>query len=246
MSVLHERRKSGDTREAEIAHNLLVHSSSPFYAALHKWIIEGELEDTFQCVPSVPSFCRRAGRAQCKHCKRNSSIRLVRREFFIAKTDMDHESEKEHLWQSMYSIVDSMRPSFVSERLAHDILHVGKCINFLRHCCNDSGWIEERGVIASASSKAGGLAYGNDGALTSMVALAKRRLNSRVLQTMFSRYRLGDHSSALKRFLLLGQGDFIQNMMDLMKHELDGSASRLTVYRLECAQSPALLPCTTP
>lgn len=160
----------------------------------------------------------------------------LRREFFIRKEEMSLDAEKEHLWRYQYSIAEAMRPSFVSESLARDILHVGKCINFLRHCCNDSGWIEERGIISAASSNQGGLKYGNDNALERMVTLAKERLNSRVLQTMYSKYRLGEHFNALKRYMLLGQGDFVHHLMELMGRELEGSASTITAFRLECTQ----------
>jgi len=35
-----------------------------------------------------------------------------------------------------------------------------------------------------------------------------------LLDILFTRYKLKDHLNALKRYLLLGQGDFIQNLMD--------------------------------
>merc|ERR1740117_2600529 len=44
---------------------------------------------------------------------------------------------------------------------------------------------------------------------------------------MMERYRLGEHWLALRRFMLLGQGDFIECLMDLAEGELDKDAKEL-------------------
>lgn len=40
----------------------------------------------------------------------------------------------------------SMRPPFVSEELAATIFKAGKCIHFLRECCDDREWTLSRGA----------------------------------------------------------------------------------------------------
>jgi len=37
------------------------------------------------------------------------------------------------------------------------------------------------------------------------------------MEIMFSKFRLREHCFALKKYLLLGQGDFIQHLMDLLQ-----------------------------
>ena len=43
---------------------------------------------------------------------------------------------------------------------------------------------------------------------------AARSTNTRLLDLIFNKYNLVLHLSAIKRYLLLGQGDFAQHLMD--------------------------------
>jgi gamma-tubulin complex component 3 len=45
------------------------------------------------------------------------------------------------------------------------------------------------------------------------------KINQEVLGILLDKYQLMSHLEALKRYLLLGQGDFIQNLMDLLGYE---------------------------
>lgn len=154
---------------------------------------------------------------------------------------MDPHEEKEFLWRYKFFMVQGMRPSFVREDIAHATLHVGKCINFLRHTCNDLSWVEERKQIESHATTAGGLRYGNERALEAMVLFAKERVNARVQHSLFSSYRLGEHCNAIKRYLLLGQGDFIQYLMDLVGRDLESAAPNVVAYKLDCALDHGIL-----
>jgi hypothetical protein len=46
-------------------------------------------------------------------------------------------------------------------------------------------------------------------------------LDQKVLSVLFTRYRLRQHLDAIKRYLLLGQGDFIETFMGLVGSHLD-------------------------
>jgi gamma-tubulin complex component 3 len=41
--------------------------------------------------------------------------------------------------------------------------------------------------------------------------------SSTLIDILMKKYKLLDHFDALKRYLLLGQGDFIRHLMDLME-----------------------------
>lgn len=47
-------------------------------------------------------------------------------------------------WLQGYRMAPSMRPPFVSEELAAIIFKAGKCIHFLRECCDDRDWTLSR------------------------------------------------------------------------------------------------------
>lgn len=46
-------------------------------------------------------------------------------------------------------------------------------------------------------------------------------VNARLLSVMHEQYNLRTHLYAIKKFLLLGQGDFVVYLMDTLKPELD-------------------------
>jgi hypothetical protein len=60
------------------------------------------------------------------------------KEFFIATVPTSTVQSSSHsevnLWHSLYHIVPAMLPTFFSSKLAHQILVVGKSINFIKAC----------------------------------------------------------------------------------------------------------------
>eukprot|EP00929_Paragymnodinium_shiwhaense_P013237 TRINITY_DN121102_c0_g1_i1.p1 TRINITY_DN121102_c0_g1~~TRINITY_DN121102_c0_g1_i1.p1 ORF type:complete len:982 (+),score=147.43 TRINITY_DN121102_c0_g1_i1:403-2946(+) len=69
-------------------------------------------------------------------------------------------------------------------------------------------------------------------ALTGRVEQAALRTNQRLVSLMMDRYALGEHCKALRRFLLLGQGDFIESLMDIAGPELEKDAKELFRHNL--------------
>jgi gamma-tubulin complex component 3 len=51
-----------------------------------------------------------------------------------------------------------------------------------------------------------------------MIDLAYIETNGYLLEILMNKYKLLDHFNALRRYLLLGQGDFIRHLMDLMEY----------------------------
>jgi gamma-tubulin complex component 3 len=45
---------------------------------------------------------------------------------------------------------------------------------------------------------------------------AATTVNKRLMKILFEKYNLFDHLLAIKRYLLLGQGDFIYHLMDIL------------------------------
>ena len=152
-----------------------------------------------------------------------------RGEFFVAS---DPAVGEEDLWRSRYFINDEMRPPFISEATAADVLRVGKSINFLRRRCDDESWERERAPVAAAAAAAGGLSYGNPAALDALVSEAKRRIDRALRGVLFDRYKFAEHCDAVKRYLLLGQGDFHHYLMDLVGPDLAEPASTVSAYKL--------------
>ncbi|XP_078440905.1 spindle pole body component 98 isoform X2 [Wolffia australiana] len=119
------------------------------------------------------------------------------------------------LWRSGYLIEPSMVPSFISPELAGRILRAGKSINFLRAW---TGGLEEGGE--------------EEGELEAMVDEAARRTDRRLLELFNGEFRFREHCLAIKRYLLLGQGDFVQRLLDLVAGELCQPAKMISVFHL--------------
>ncbi|CAA0812687.1 Gamma-tubulin complex component 3 [Striga hermonthica] len=152
-------------------------------------------------------------------------------EFFVLGQPVKAES----LWREGYRLHAAMLPSFISSSLAQRILRTGKSINFLRVCCEDQGWAEsatQAAVAAGTSTCRGGLGYGETDALESLVTEAAKRVDTHLLDVMHKKYRFKEHCLAIKRYLLLGQGDFVQYLMDIVGPELSEPANTISSFKL--------------
>ena len=57
---------------------------------------------------------------------------------------------------------------------------------------------------------------------------------------MFRRYKLMDHVSAMRKYLLLGQGDLIRYLLELLDEELNQPAANLYPHNLADIKAPPL------
>lgn len=152
-------------------------------------------------------------------------------EFFIISQPVKAES----LWREGYRIQSSMLPSFISPVLAQRILRTGKSINFLRVCCEDSGWADaaaESAAHVGTTTRRGGLGYGETDALEALVIEAAKRIDQHLMDVIHKKFRFKDHCLAIKRYLLLGQGDFVQYLMDIVGPELSEPANTISSFQL--------------
>lgn len=152
-------------------------------------------------------------------------------EFFV----VGHPVKAESLWREGYRLHSGMLPSFISQSLAQRILRTGKSINFLRVCCDDRGWADaatEAATAAGTSTRRGSLGYGETDALETLVIEAAKRIDKHLLDVIYKRYKFREHCLAIKRYLLLGQGDFVQYLMDIVGPELSEPANTISSFKL--------------
>ncbi|OVA20718.1 Spc97/Spc98 [Macleaya cordata] len=152
-------------------------------------------------------------------------------EFFVLGQLVKAES----LWQEGYRLHSVMLPSFISQSLAQRILRTGKSINFLRVCCEDQGWADAASEAAAAvgtTTRRGGLGYGETDALEALVTEAAKRIDKHLMDVIYKGYKFKEHCLAIKRYLLLGQGDFVQYLMDIVGPELSEPANTISSFKL--------------
>ncbi|KAK5660139.1 hypothetical protein OQA88_13608 [Cercophora sp. LCS_1] len=185
----------GDPVVGAFAERLLADVTRPFYHILRRWIYDGELSD-----PHL--------------------------EFFVREQNPNTEDRKEtkakgqaSVWNSKYEVVDAMVPSIISADFAQKVFLIGKSLNFIRHSCGDSQWVEEYSKNSSKELK-----YGDTATLETWIDEAYKTTMQRLMALMSTRFHLFDHLQALKNYILLGQGDFIALLMESLAANLDRPA----------------------
>ncbi|MEW5305464.1 MAG: hypothetical protein WDW36_008001 [Sanguina aurantia] len=185
----------GDPWVASYIGKILHQVSIPLFDMIRRWVLEGELEDP-------------------------------QGEFFIARADLDAEGNPVgggDPWWEGYRLLESRLPPFLSHALALQILRAGKGIHFLQGVCGDAAWVQQRASQVQ-SLAASSVSIGQVASLERFVNGATSAVDARVIEVMFTSHAFTTHCDAIRRFLMLGQGDFVQALMDLMCKELDKRA----------------------
>src|SRR5436190_3413527 len=112
----------------------------------------------------------------------------------------------------------------ITKDFAKKVFLIGKSLNFIRYGCGDSAWVE--GYSKAASKE---LRYGDTATLEVSIDEAYKATMARLIHLMADKFKLFEHLKALKKYLLLGQGDFIALLMENLSSNLDRPAN--TLYR---------------
>ncbi|EDW48794.1 gamma-tubulin complex component 3 isoform X1 [Drosophila sechellia] len=144
----------------------------------------------------------------------------IHREFFV-KSIKDVGVDR--LWHDKFRLRLPMLPKFVPIELAKKILMTGKCINFLREICEEQGMMKKRDELMKVmeSSAAHIFSYTPDTSWHAAVETCYQQTSKHVLDIMVGPHKLLDHLYGMRRYLLLGQGDFISILIENMKNELE-------------------------
>lgn len=146
------------------------------------------------------------------------------KEFFVAESDLrtttDPRRTATSVWEDKYKLDDDMVPSIITQDFAKKVFLIGKSLNFIRYGCGDSGWVEAYSKEASKE-----LRYGDTATLETSIDEAYKTTMARLIYLMDDKFKLFDHLRALKKYLLLGQGDFIALLMESLASNLDRPAN---------------------
>jgi gamma-tubulin complex component 3 len=192
----------GDPYVGAFAERLLSHVTRPFYDMLRQWIYDGELADPFG-------------------------------EFFVSEQSEEEISEasgKEgkggatSVWEDKYKLNEKMIPTIITEEFANKVFLIGKTLNFIRYGCGDAAWVDTYSKEASKE-----LQYGDTANLEQSIGDAYKTTMARLIDLMANKFKLFEHLQALKKYLLLGAGDFIAVLMESLSANLDRPAN--TQYR---------------
>lgn len=199
----------GDPVVRDLVKHILTKVAQPIMSMLKRWMFNGELEDAYQ-------------------------------EFFVASNP--NASDESNMWYEKYSLRKKMVPSFLSHEEAKKILSTGKAINFLRQVCNDhtefkgQNWLKKELSFNTIEAL---FSHDKDSEFQMLLDKTYSEISQHVLSVLHQRFKFTDHLQAMRRYMLLGQGDFIRHLMDLLKEELDKPAISVQLHNLsgilECA-----------
>ncbi|PGH18917.1 hypothetical protein AJ80_04337 [Polytolypa hystricis UAMH7299] len=146
------------------------------------------------------------------------------REFFVvepeARPNYDPRRIATSVWDDKYKLDDDMVPTIMTQDFAKKVFLIGKSLNFIRYGCGDSAW-----VVAYSRDASKELRYGDTATLETSIDEAYKTTMARLIYLMDSKFKLFDHLKALKKYLLLGQGDFIALLMESLASNLDRPAN---------------------
>ncbi|KAL2807660.1 Spc98 family-domain-containing protein [Aspergillus granulosus] len=146
------------------------------------------------------------------------------KEFFVVEPELRPSTDPRRLatsvWEDKYTLENDMVPSIITQDFAKKVFLIGKSLNFIRYGCGDSGWVE---AYSKETSKE--LRYGDTASLETSIDEAYKATMARLIHLMDDKFKLFDHLHALKKYLLLGQGDFIALLMESLASNLDRPAN---------------------
>lgn len=145
--------------------------------------------------------------------------------------------------ERQYVINDYMMPGFISRQQANKILATGKAIHLLRKVCADSvtssvpGYDDLKKSFESTNIETlfrskGLLNCGEDNEFEHLLNTAYKEVSQKALELLFGNYKLRSHFRGLRQYLLLGQGDFIRHLMDLLQSELDKPSAECRFHNI--------------
>ncbi|XP_036317961.1 gamma-tubulin complex component 3 [Rhagoletis pomonella] len=196
--------------------------------------------------PTVKSLVRELLLAICgplyqmlSHWLLEGEINDPHGEFFI---ECLAEVGPDRLWHDKYRVRTSMLPNFVSTEMAHKILVTGKSINFLCEVCEDNRPVKGRDELRQCIEENADHIFSHvaDTKLHSTIDAIYLNTSKRVLDIVMGPHKLLEHLQAMRRYLLLGQGDFIGILMENLKCELDKPAKELYCYDLSSIMDAAI------
>uniref|UniRef100_A0A383WQ52 Uncharacterized protein n=1 Tax=Tetradesmus obliquus TaxID=3088 RepID=A0A383WQ52_TETOB len=208
----------GDPLARSYAVRILHQMCVPLFDMIRRWVFEGVLED-----PACEFFV--------VPCSSDSSS--------SGSTAGAAAGAGRDLWRDAYRLEPACVPPFITGELAETILRAGKSINFLRDACGDARWVQEWAPAAAGTAAA--LGYGQLPVLERVVVSAGRSIDERLMAVLHSSGELSRHCQAIRRYLLLGQGDFVVALLDVLGLELNKPAKDVSEVTLNHLLRQALL-----
>ncbi|KAJ1306807.1 hypothetical protein OPQ81_007793 [Rhizoctonia solani] len=243
INLIHAYTDNGDPFVRNFTDQLLEEVSKPFFVSLHRWLFSGELHDPFNefFVSSNPELAHHHYMAGVNGLSEGAFAGLSGDELDVALLSADATQSSAfgglRLWKSKYQFKKEKLPSFVGEAFGRKIFSTGKSLNFIRYNCHDNDWIETRNKLNGFGSV---LKYSDIAGLEHSIDTAFQIASQRLFDIFLVKFKLMDHLLALKQYLLLGHGDFADQLMEALGPNLSRPANTLYRHNLTATLDTAI------
>ena len=208
--VVYHNMQSGDPSIKNCFTRILNQVVYPIRRMLGQWIFHGELEDSYK-------------------------------EFFIVTNHVGRSESplSGAFWHEKYVINKDMLPGFITKEQAEKILATGKAIYMLNEVCrnevtasvpgyNDLKKTFESTNLESLFNKK--RVKKGEGEFQMLLERAYKEISQTSLNILYDNYKLISHFKGLRQYMLLGQGDFIRHLMDVLSKQLDKPADKVAKH----------------
>ncbi|XP_054163224.1 gamma-tubulin complex component 3 homolog isoform X2 [Oppia nitens] len=213
-SVVYHVMRHGDPNIRACLTRILNQVVLPIRRMLSQWIFHGELEDYYK-------------------------------EFFIAtnRLGVTHASPlSSAFWHERYVIVKHHLPGFISKSQADKIVSTGKAIYLLHQVCRNEvsvhipGYSQMKESFESSNLESlfnrKRLKNEDINDFHILLETAYKEISRTSLKILNENYRLQDHFRGLRQYMLLGQGDFVRHLMDVLSPHLNKPANKLARHAI--------------
>ncbi|XP_053214852.1 gamma-tubulin complex component 3-like [Panonychus citri] len=215
IKEVHKYNQHGDQTVRSCMTQILRQVVLPIRQMLSQWIFHGEIDDPYK-------------------------------EFFIIASRPTSESQ-DPMWHEKYQLNRSMFPGFIDLEQGKKILATGKAVNLLKQVFEDTSCVPGYDILRRTfESTEVGLLFndnrrnGQEGEFQKLLTRAYHETSKRALELLFDSYHFMDHLKGLRKFMLLGQGDFIRHLMDLSVKKLEEPAQNLKPLELKSLLNTAI------
>lgn len=228
VSLIHSYTFNGDPFIRRFTSGLLDEVSKPFFHSLSLWIYEGELQDPFhEFFVELNDDPRKASQSRSNGNPSDGDMPSF--------SDLDGDAAS--LWQNKFVFRKEMLPSFLQESFGRKIFSTGKSLNFIRQSCGDGDWVATRHTVSGSNTE---LRYTDLTGLESTIERAFTSASKRLLDIFLDEFRLLEHLRALKDYLMLARGDFVDLLMASLGPSLSRPANSLFRHNLTASLETAI------
>lgn len=234
--IVYRFKQQGDKQIQEMISRVSTHVMAPIRQMLNEWIFHGEIQDQHQefficqqykqTMSAITDTMHEFGLNHSRsEYQLHSILYKQQHQPLHSQTPLHHNHHKQSLnslngnFELEYVINPKMMPGFITKQQANKILATGKAVHLLRKVCADSG--SSLPIYEHLEKAFESTICVEDISFENLLERAHKEFSQKALELLSENFKLKKHLKAMRQYLLLGQGDFIRHLIDLLEPELE-------------------------